>query len=237
MVRLKLKKKTSKVKKKPISKKRIFIGVFLIIFAFSGSFLIYFIMTLALNTTNPMVVVVSGSMEPNISKGDLLFLKGMDPADIKEGTIEAKNGDIIVYDARGLWSGAPNDPIVHRVVDKIYENGSWFFLTKGDANSYVDGAYVHQSRILGVVCGKIPMVGWVKIFLTETGILIPLLVILSFLLVISIVWDIIKDEEKEEKEEGIKIKRKKVKPLKIKEKEKPVQDIETDSSKKDDFDF
>ena len=43
-----------------------------------------------------MVIVVSGSMEPNLYKGDLLFLKGTDPATIKNGTSEGKEGDIIV---------------------------------------------------------------------------------------------------------------------------------------------
>lgn len=111
-------KPNSKNKKKSVSKKKILIGVCLIGFAFFGSFLIFFIMQVALNTQNPMVVVVSGSMEPTLNKGDLVFLRGMDPDDIKAGTIEDKSGDIIVYDARGLWEGAPEDPIIHRVVEK-----------------------------------------------------------------------------------------------------------------------
>ena len=79
-------------KKEKSSKKKIIIAIVLIIFAFSGFFLIYFIMQIALNTNTPMVVVVSGSMEPNLLRGDLLFLKGKDPATIKDGTIEEKRG-------------------------------------------------------------------------------------------------------------------------------------------------
>ncbi|MCK4381635.1 MAG: signal peptidase I, partial [Candidatus Lokiarchaeota archaeon] len=130
-------------KKEESSKKKIIIGVVLIIFAFSGSFLIYFIMQIALNTNTPMVVVVSGSMEPNLLRGDLLFLKGKNPATIKSGTIEGKEGDIIVFDARTLpdWINPPGDPIVHRVIDKTYDNG-WLFRTKGDANPTPDGGWV-----------------------------------------------------------------------------------------------
>ncbi|MFW9876975.1 MAG: signal peptidase I [Candidatus Thorarchaeota archaeon] len=180
-------------------KRKIIISVILLGVAFSGAFLIYFIMQFALNTDTPMVVVISGSMEPNLHRGDLLFLRGEDAENIKNGTIEGKEGDIIVFDARGLlgWINAPSDPIVHRVVDKKFDNG-WFFLTKGDANPSVDAAWVPETRILGVVTGRIPFIGWVKIVLTDLGLLIPLLVIVSVLLIISLIWDLTKNEGNEE---------------------------------------
>ena len=116
-----MEKKSNSTKKE--SRKKIIIAVIIIGFAFFGSFLIYFILQVALNTQSPMVVVISPSMEPNIHKGDLLFLRGVeDPADLKNGTIEEKNGDVIVFDARGLWDGAPEEPIVHRIVDKWYND-------------------------------------------------------------------------------------------------------------------
>ena len=90
-------KKKSKPKKQPISKKNIITSLILIGFAFFGSYLIYFILQIALDTQTPMVVVVSGSMEPNINKGDLLFLRGMDAEDIKEQDGDHE-GDVIVYD-------------------------------------------------------------------------------------------------------------------------------------------
>jgi signal peptidase len=193
-------------RKEPSSKRKIIIAIVLIIFAFSGSFLAYFIMQITLNTNVPMVVVVSGSMEPTLFKGDLLFLKGKDPALIKNGTIAGKEGDIIVFDVHDLpgWIYAPKDPIVHRVVDKWYD-GEWFFLTKGDANPTVDDAPIPERKILGVVIGRIPYIGWIKILLTDSGLLIPLLVIVSALLVISIIWDIVKkDNNGKDKNKGEK---------------------------------
>lgn len=220
-------------KKEQTSKKKIIIAVVLIVLAFSGSSLIYFIMRITLNTKTPMVVVVSGSMEPNLLKGDLLFLKGKDPATIKNGTIEGKEGDIIVFNARDLWIHAPNDPIVHRVVDKMYDNG-WFFLTKGDANPFPDDAWVPEGRILGIVCGRIPYIGWVKIVLTDSGLLIPLLVIVSALLIISIIWDIVKKEDVE-----VKGKKKGDQKLIFDPKSKNedlVQELELDYTKYDELD-
>ncbi|MHA1146813.1 MAG: signal peptidase I [Promethearchaeota archaeon] len=233
-------------KKDGPSKKKIIIAVFLLSFAFFGSFLIYFIMQIALNTSTPMVVVVSGSMVPTMYKGDLLFLQGVDPSDLKEGTIEDKKGDIIVYDASDLWDGAPDDPIVHRIVDKWHNESGWWFITKGDANDNVDGYDVDDNpegvpipgdRIIGKVVGKIPYIGWVKIVLTESGLLIPLIIILAVPLVISIIMDVFKEEEEEDKKE-------KKKKFKIKKNLKEKRQSEEDSAKqskspekRSDFDF
>ena len=142
MGRKNLTNKTKKEKREPIPKKKVVISIFLIGFAFLGSYLIYFILQIALNTSTPMVVVVSGSMEPNINKGDLLFLQGVDPEDIEVG-------DVIVYDAHGLWLGAPDDPIVHRVIDIFKEDGKLYFVTKGDANREGIDEPVGFDRIVG----------------------------------------------------------------------------------------
>ncbi|NHJ24938.1 MAG: signal peptidase I [Candidatus Lokiarchaeota archaeon] len=192
-----MKSATEKEKKKFLNKKVIF-AIVMISVAFFGSFLVYFILQVALNTESPIVVVVSGSMEPTIHEGDLLFVKGTSPEDIKNGTAEDKDGDIIVFDARGLWIGAPEEPIVHRVIDKFFVGDIWYFRTKGDANSLPDAAPVPESNVIGVVIGGIPYIGWVKIFLTRSGLLIPLLVIISALLIISIIRDIMKGEEEDE---------------------------------------
>lgn len=195
-----------KKEKRPSTKRKIIVTAILLVTAFSGAFLVYFIMQVALNTNTPMVVVVSGSMEPNLYRGDLLFLRGIDAENIQNGTIEGKEGDIIVFDARGLgWYHAPTDPIVHRVIDKKYDNG-WFFLTKGDANANPDIVWIPETRIFGVVTGRIPYIGWVKIILTESNLLIPLLVIVSVLLVGSVIWDIVKkDKDKPESNDSKRI--------------------------------
>jgi signal peptidase len=198
-------KNTTEKEKKPVSRKKIIIAVVMISVAFFGSFLIYFILQISFNTESPIVVVVSGSMEPQIHKGDLLFVMGREPENIKNGTIIDKDGDIIVFNAQGLWPSAPIEPIVHRVIEKYQIGDTWYFRTKGDANSMPDAAPVPEGRIIGVVVGGIPYIGWVKIFLTDSGLLIPLLVIISALLIISIVRDIYKgdgdDKDEENKDE------------------------------------
>ncbi len=231
------KKQEQEGKKERASKKKIIIATFLILFSFFGSFLIYFIMQIALDTSTPMVVVISGSMEPTINKGDLLFLRGMDPEHIKERNSEHE-GDIIVYDASGLWEGAPEDPIVHRVIDKFKKDGKWYFITKGDANKAKDEEPVPGHRILGVVVGRIPYVGWIKIMLTEFSLFIPILIILSVPLVVSIFWDLLKPKKEEDEKNEEKIEKFKDSTLdkKIKDVEQYLDKIEAEYRKDDDTD-
>ena len=199
-IKKKMKNGTEK-KKKSVSRKKIIIAVVMISIAFFGSFLVYFILQISFNTESPIVVVVSGSMEPQIHEGDLLFVMGIDAEDIKNGTAEDKNGDIIVFNAQGLWFSAPIEPIVHRVIDKYQIGDTWYFRTQGDANLTPDPQPIPENRIIGVVVGGIPYIGWVKIFLTESGLLIPLLVVISALLIFSIVREIYKgdDDDQDEK--------------------------------------
>ena len=126
-----------------------------------------------------------------------------------------------------------------------FSSGYWF-ITKGDANNNVDGydeedapdgIPIPEDRIIGKVVGKIPYVGWVKIVLTESGLLIPLIIILAVPLVISIIMDIFKEEEEEEKKDKKKkFKFKKEILEKGKKKEKSTEEIKP-PEKESDFDF
>ncbi|KAJ5155875.1 hypothetical protein N7492_008678 [Penicillium capsulatum] len=126
---------------------------------------------------SPIVVVLSGSMEPAFQRGDLLFLWNRSPrTDI---------GEVVVYNVRGK-----DIPIVHRVlrtfpevdekkkVKEITVNtapDSHMILTKGDNNVaddvelYARGQdYLNRKEdIVGSVRGYIPMVGYVTIMLSE----------------------------------------------------------------------
>lgn len=107
---------------------------------------------LVLNTASPIVVVLSGSMEPAIRRGDLLFLARRTKLAI---------GDITVY-------SLPSSPvpIVHRIVSLHGDNR---FLTKGDNNPVDDvGLYrgpkfLEEKDIVGKVHGYVPYVGYVTI--------------------------------------------------------------------------
>jgi signal peptidase len=85
----------------------------------------------ALKTDYPMASITSGSMWPELKKGDLVLIKGIDSKE------EIKIGDIVVYQN-------PKGFTIHRVI-KLDEDT---LITKGDANN-VNDAPVGYEEIIG----------------------------------------------------------------------------------------
>lgn len=79
---------------------------------------------------SPVVVVLSGSMEPAFFRGDILFLWLGSNNDDLRFTV----GEIIVFKVKGR-----DIPIVHRIIE-VHENesGEQEILTKGDNNTVDD---------------------------------------------------------------------------------------------------
>jgi len=80
----------------------------------------------------------------------------------------------------------PNDLIVHRAVDKISKNGTWYFTTQGDANSGPDHWDLREDYVIGkVVFFRIPIVGFIT-FLMRTP--AAIIVVLPPLILLVIDW-------------------------------------------------
>lgn len=77
------------------------------------------------------LVVVSGSMEPTLQVGSLLYYH-------EENLDNLKKGDILVYKSK-------KHIISHRVVENL-DGG---FITKGDANKTNDSVIVSDEQVLG----------------------------------------------------------------------------------------
>lgn len=94
--------------------------------------------------------VLSGSMEPVYSEGDLLYVKAVKVDTIKEGDpiTFILNEDLVVA--------------THRVVRIDAENQR--FYTKGDANEIEDSDPVHFNNVIGVPKFSIPKLGYVSNF-------------------------------------------------------------------------
>lgn len=69
----------------------------------STAFMMWKGLSVASASSSPIVVVLSGSMEPAFQRGDLLFLWNRSPT--------TELGEIVVYNVRGK-----DIPIVHRVI-------------------------------------------------------------------------------------------------------------------------
>ena len=94
--------------------------------------------------------VVSGSMEPQYSVGDLLYVKDVDPDSIHEGDVITfvLNEDLVVA--------------THRVVR--VDSANRHFITKGDANKEEDANPVHFNNVIGTPVFHIPLLGYVSAY-------------------------------------------------------------------------
>ncbi|OKL60662.1 Signal peptidase complex catalytic subunit sec11 [Talaromyces atroroseus] len=145
----------------------------------STAFMLWKGVSIASNSSSPIVVVLSGSMEPAFQRGDLLFLWNRGE--------RAEVGEIVVYNVRGK-----DIPIVHRVVRTYTEESPKLktknknktlepsttpqkLLTKGDNNLADDTELYARGQsfldrkedIVGSVRGYFPGVGYVTIMLSE----------------------------------------------------------------------
>mmetsp|Transcript_10952 Transcript_10952/g.32823 ORF Transcript_10952/g.32823 Transcript_10952/m.32823 type:complete len:184 (+) Transcript_10952:492-1043(+) len=115
---------------------------------------------------SPVVVVLSGSMEPGFYRGDILFLH--------MGRKPIRAGEVVVFNIEGR-----DIPIVHRSI-KVHERSEGSsphhmdVLTKGDNNHgddralYADGqTWLNRKHIMGRVVGYLPYVGMVTILMND----------------------------------------------------------------------
>ena len=155
-------------------------------------FIVYPGLGFVLSTTHPIVAVVSSSMEHDRSfdewwdinkqwyiemdlsneyfskspfkngfnKGDIMILKGEKPQDIKIG-------EVIVFQSKRP------DPIIHRVVKKWKEEGTYYFQTKGDNNQdsfsspFLDETRISEDKLVGKAICRVPLLGYIKIWFVQ----------------------------------------------------------------------
>ncbi|KAF2317987.1 hypothetical protein GH714_041372 [Hevea brasiliensis] len=130
---------------------------------------------------SPVVVVLTGSMEPGFKRGDILFLhSSKDPI---------RTGEIVVFNVEGR-----DIPIVHRVIEvhERQDTRDVDILTKGDSNDqddrflYTYGQHwLSPQHIMGRAIGFLPYVGWVTIIMTEKPLIKYILLSALGLLVIT----------------------------------------------------
>ena len=95
--------------------------------------------------------VISPSMEPTYSVGDLLYVKSVDPDSVRVGDpiTFVMNEDLVVA--------------THRVVAIDAESRQ--FTTKGDANGHEDAAPVHFNNLVGIPVFSLPLLGYVSAYI------------------------------------------------------------------------
>lgn len=123
------------------------------------------------------LVVQSGSMEPAIKTGAVVFITQAPPE-------EVAIGDVITYSDDG------GNLVTHRVVDKISSTTSFRWITKGDANEDPDAEPVYHPDYVGTVMFHIPLIGYIISF-SQTRLGWGLMVVVPvMLLILSELWSL-----------------------------------------------
>lgn len=138
--------------------------------------------------------VISGSMEPEYPVGALIYVKEVDPAEVKVG-------DVITF-------VLSNDmPATHRVIAIDAENQH--FYTRGDANFnidettgekiYTEDPPVHFNNLIGKPIFKIPFLGYVAYYVQHPPGMYIALAVGAIILALAFLPDIFAKTDKTEK--------------------------------------
>ncbi len=101
-------------------------------------------------------VVVSGSMEPVMYRGDIVVIEKANLLGIHEfDPHDVQVGDIVVYDA--VWY---DSPVIHRVINTAEINGTLCYEIRGDNNNKSDPYWVTPEQITDrvVTFGDTPLI-------------------------------------------------------------------------------
>lgn len=125
-----------------------------------------------------MAVVVSGSMEPELSINDVVFVCPQDSYEV---------GDVVVFQADG------SSLVIHRIIEAS-DDGT--VITQGDANNTPD-APISVDMIKGKMAFSVPMVGVLVSFFKST--------LGTVLLLAGAVWLYIRSLHNEKEEDNKKL--------------------------------
>lgn len=128
---------------------KIFYGLFIGLLVLTGG--LFLTSLIRIETGIETKIVQSGSMEPSIPVGALVFLRQSASYGV---------GDIVTF-SENTSSAVPT---THRILGVRKEGGKEFYNTKGDANEEADPREVARSEIVGKVFLSVPFAGFVLDF-------------------------------------------------------------------------
>lgn len=136
--------------------------------------------------------VLSGSMEPDLPVGSLVYVKATEPEKLEIGD------DI-------SFLIAEKTIVTHRIIDIIPDENDptvLRFQTQGIANDVADGNLVHYKNVIGKVAFHIPLLGYVSNFIQSNLGRYIILIGGTFLILATFLPDILAPIWKKETEEA-----------------------------------
>lgn len=138
------------------------------------------------------VICLSGSMEPEFSVGDMIFIKDVNPESLIEG-------DVICYIPYGTETA-----VTHRIIETKMNGGQKVFITKGDANNITDSTPVSAVELQGKYTGvHIAKMGDVAMFMQKP---VGMIIFIVAPLVLFILWDVLRRALGSKKSKGDAVK-------------------------------
>ena len=133
--------------------------------------------------------VLSGSMEPTYSTGDLIYVKKVDHRELEAG-------DVITFML------SENTVATHRIVGVVPDEDDPSVLryrTKGDANDTEDGTLVHYKNILGSPAAiAVPYLGYVASYISAPPGMYMAIGVGAMLILMVFLPDLFEDDKKKE---------------------------------------
>lgn len=134
--------------------------------------------------------VLSGSMEPSIKVGSIVFTKLAADYEI---------GDVITFKS----AMEINTPITHRIINQEVIVGKTYYITKGDANDDPDSEKVEENKIIGKVFLTIPFLGYGIDFVRKPIGFLLIIIIPASIIILDEIRKIIREIKKKKADKNL----------------------------------
>ena len=132
------------------------------------------------------LAVLTGSMQPTLPVGTLIYVKETDPAQLEVG-------DVVTYRLDG------DTMVTHRVIEMNPEAET--LVTQGDANADPDGEITFD-RIVGKMDFSIPYLGYISLNIRTPIGIVSICGVLVLIILLTFIPEIFSKDDEEEKKEN-----------------------------------
>ena len=136
--------------------------------------------------------VLSGSMEPEFMTGSIIYVKEVDPDELKVK-------DIITFEIPG------GTVATHRIIELVPDEQNpeiIRFRTKGDNNDVEDGGLIDKSQVIGSPVFNVPYLGYLAEYIQNPSGRFFAIAAGAFLLLLVLAPDLLTENPKKKKEEN-----------------------------------
>lgn len=153
-----------------------------------GFFAVIIVFSLGLYICNYRAkIVLSGSMEPRIYTGSLMYYKKISESDVYD---VIKNDTIITYERED------GKAVTHRVIS--YDKEKDIIITKGIDENSANDAPIKASQVKGIYAFSIPILGFIINFIRNPFVILSIAIIVVLVILFNSLYKLLKTHQKDE---------------------------------------